>query len=107
MDWQFGLVVPIFIKRHQRACPNYRGTIVVRLSGQICAKVPEGRLRYLNLGVRPDCGPADRFFTPARLSEGSWKYTNVVVMGLGANMPAIIFKCNLLILLRCLYNSMD
>ncbi|KAK9542007.1 hypothetical protein VZT92_002011 [Zoarces viviparus] len=61
MDWQTGVVVPIFKKGDQRVCLNYRGIILLSLPGKACARVLERRQRL----SKPDSRGAVRI--PSRL----------------------------------------
>ena len=45
LDWQTGVVVPIFKKGDRRVCANYRGITLLSLPGKVYAKVLERRLR--------------------------------------------------------------
>ena len=88
MDWQTGVVVPIFKKGDRRVCSNYRGITLLSLPGKAYARVLERRLRPLvepqiqeeQCGFRPGRGTVDQLFTLARLLEGSWEFAQPVYM---------------------------
>ena len=42
LDWQTGVVVPLFKKRDQRVCSNYRGITLLSLPGKVYSGVLEG-----------------------------------------------------------------
>jgi len=44
VEWQTGVVVPIFKKGDQRVCSNYRGITLISLSGKVYSRVLERRL---------------------------------------------------------------
>uniref|UniRef100_A0A8C2ZPF1 Reverse transcriptase domain-containing protein n=1 Tax=Cyclopterus lumpus TaxID=8103 RepID=A0A8C2ZPF1_CYCLU len=88
MDWQTGVVVPIFKKGDRRVCSNYRGITLLSLPGKAYARVLERRLRPLvepriqdeQCGFRPGRGTVDQLFTLSRLLEGSWEFAQPVYM---------------------------
>ncbi|XP_076740219.1 uncharacterized protein LOC143418639 [Maylandia zebra] len=47
VDWQTGVVVPIFKKGDRRVCSNYRGITLLSLPGTVYARVLERRVRPL------------------------------------------------------------
>ncbi|KAL3987397.1 N-acetylgalactosamine 4-sulfate 6-O-sulfotransferase [Sarotherodon galilaeus] len=47
LDWQTGVVVPIFKKGDRRVCSNYRGITLLSLPGKVYARVLERRVRPL------------------------------------------------------------
>ena len=47
MEWQTGVVVPLFIKRDQRVSSNYRGITLLSHSGKVYSRVLERRVRLL------------------------------------------------------------
>ena len=44
-EWQTRVVVPLFEKRDQRVCANYRGITLLSLPGKVYSKVLERRVR--------------------------------------------------------------
>ncbi|TWW74372.1 R2DM Retrovirus-related Pol polyprotein from type II retrotransposable element [Takifugu flavidus] len=81
LDWQTGVVVPIFKRGDQRVCSNYRGITLLSLPGKVYARVLEKRIRLLveplieeeQCGFRPGHGTTDHLFTLAGVLEGSWE----------------------------------
>ncbi|TWW59886.1 hypothetical protein D4764_06G0014160 [Takifugu flavidus] len=47
LDWQTGMVVPIFKSGDQRVCSNYRGMTLLGLPGKVYARVLEKRIRSI------------------------------------------------------------
>ena len=45
LDWQTGVVVPLFKKGDQRVCSNYRGITLLSLPGKVYSRVLERRIR--------------------------------------------------------------
>ncbi|KAI3362094.1 hypothetical protein L3Q82_012420 [Scortum barcoo] len=45
LEWQTGVVVPLFKKGDQRVCSNYRGVTLLSLPGKVYARVLERRIR--------------------------------------------------------------
>ncbi|RJG15506.1 hypothetical protein D4A39_16625 [Alcanivorax profundi] len=45
LDWQTGVVVPLFKKGDRRVCSNYRGITLLSLPGKVYARVLERRIR--------------------------------------------------------------
>ena len=82
MEWQTGVVVPIFKKGDQRVCSNYRGITLLSLPGKVYARVLEKRVRSIvepqieeeQCGFRPGRGTVDQLFTLARVLEGAWEF---------------------------------
>ncbi|GAA6067179.1 uncharacterized protein LOC106910031, partial [Tachysurus ichikawai] len=50
LDWQTGVVVPLFKKGDQRVCSNYRGITLLSLPGKVYARVLERRIRPIDSG---------------------------------------------------------
>ncbi|KAI3358712.1 hypothetical protein L3Q82_015123 [Scortum barcoo] len=51
LEWQTGVVVPLFKKGDRRVCSNYRGITLLSLPGKVYARVLERRIRPI---VDPD-----------------------------------------------------
>ncbi|KAL7857954.1 hypothetical protein AOLI_G00180560 [Acnodon oligacanthus] len=88
LDWQTGVVVPIFKKGDRRVCANYWGITLLSLPGKVYAKVLERRLRPIGepqieeeqCGFRPGRGTMDQLFTLSRIVEGALEFANPVYM---------------------------
>ncbi|TWW59477.1 hypothetical protein D4764_06G0010070 [Takifugu flavidus] len=88
LDWQTGVVVPIFKSGNQRVCSNYRGITLLSLPGKVYARVLEKRIRLIveplieeeQCGFRPGRGTTDHLFTLAGVLEGSWEFAQPVHM---------------------------
>ncbi|GAA6106566.1 receptor-type tyrosine-protein phosphatase F-like, partial [Tachysurus ichikawai] len=88
LDWQTGVVVPLFKKGDRRVCSNYRGITLLSLPGRVYARVLERRIRPIvkpriqeeQCGFRPGRGTLDHLYTLARLLEGSWEFAQPVHM---------------------------
>ena len=73
LEWQTGVVVPIFKKGDQRVCSNYRGITLLSLPGKVYSRVLERRVRSMveprieeeQCGFRPGRGTVDQLFTLA------------------------------------------
>ncbi|TWW69273.1 hypothetical protein D4764_18G0000790 [Takifugu flavidus] len=91
LDWQTGVVVPIFKSGDQRVCSNYRGITLLSLPGKVYARVLEKRIRLIveplikeeQCGFRPGRGTRDLLFTLAGVLEGSWEFAQPVHMFCG------------------------
>ena len=79
LECQTGVVVPLFKKRDQRVCSNYRG---ITLPGKVYSRVLEKRVRLLvepgiqeeQWGFHPGRGTLDQLYTLARVLEGTWEF---------------------------------
>ncbi|TWW66946.1 hypothetical protein D4764_20G0009780 [Takifugu flavidus] len=88
LDWQTGVVVPIFKNGDQRVCSNYRGITLLSLPGKVYARVLEKRIRLIveplikeeQCGFRPGRGTTDQLFTLAGVLEGRWEFAQPVHM---------------------------
>ncbi|TWW58296.1 hypothetical protein D4764_07G0010150 [Takifugu flavidus] len=88
LDWQTGVVVPIFKSGDQRVCSNYRGITLLSFPGKVYARVLEKRIRLIveplieeeQCGFRPGRGTTDHLFTLAGVLEGSWEFAQPVHM---------------------------
>ena len=86
MDWQTGVVVPLFKKGDQRECSNYRGITLLSVPGKFYASVLNGRiLRVVDSGVqdeqcgfRPGRGVTDQLFILQQVIEKTWEYARQV-----------------------------
>ncbi|KAL0153242.1 hypothetical protein M9458_051417, partial [Cirrhinus mrigala] len=88
LDWQTGVVVPLFKKRDRRVCSNYRGITLLSLPGKVYARVLERRIRPIvepriqeeQCGFRPGRGTMDQLYTLFRVLKGSWEFAQPVHM---------------------------
>ncbi|TWW64974.1 hypothetical protein D4764_22G0006210 [Takifugu flavidus] len=88
LDWQTGVVVPLFKKGDRRVCSNYRGITLLSLPGKVYSGVLERRVRRIvepriqeeHCGFRPGCGTVDQLYTLSRVFEGAWEFAQPVHM---------------------------
>jgi hypothetical protein len=82
LDWQTGVVIPIFKKGDQRDCTNYRGISLLSLPGKVYAKVLEKKCRAIvdskiqdeQYGFRTGRSTTDQIFTLKQIFEKAWEY---------------------------------
>jgi exonuclease III len=82
LDWQTGVVVPLFKKGDQRECCNYRGITLLSIPGKLFAKVLNSRLSEIvehkiqdeQCGFRRGRGVTDQLFTLQQVIEKAWEY---------------------------------
>ena len=68
LDWQTGVVVPLFKKGDRRVCSNYRGITLLSHPGKVYSGVLERRVRRIvepriqeeQCGFRPGRGTVDQ-----------------------------------------------
>ncbi|TWW77644.1 hypothetical protein D4764_12G0010340 [Takifugu flavidus] len=88
LDWQTGVVVPLFKKGGRRVCSNYRGITLLSLPGKVYSGVLERRVRRIvepqiqeeKCGFRPGCGTVDQLYSLSRVFEGAWEFAQPVHM---------------------------
>ena len=88
LDWQTGVVVPLFKKGDRRVCSNYRGITLLSLPGKVYSGVLERRVRREvesriqeeQCGFRPGRGTVDQLYTLRRILEGAWEFAQPVHM---------------------------
>ncbi|TWW53911.1 R2DM Retrovirus-related Pol polyprotein from type II retrotransposable element [Takifugu flavidus] len=88
LDWQTGVVVPLFKKGDRRVCSNYRGITLLSLPGKVYSGVLERRVRRIvepriqeeQCGFRPGRGTVDQLYTLSRVFEGTWEFAQPVHM---------------------------
>ncbi|KAK3545682.1 hypothetical protein QTP70_010761 [Hemibagrus guttatus] len=88
LDWETGVVVPLFKKGDWRVCSNYRGITLLSLPGKVYSRVLERRVRPLvepriqeeQCGFQPSRGTLDQLYTLHRVLEGSWEFAQPVHM---------------------------
>lgn len=86
MDWQTGVVVPIFKKGDQRVCSNYRGITLLSLPGKAFARVLHSRLTEVvdhkiqeeQCGFRRGRGTTDQLFLLQQIVEKAWEFAQPV-----------------------------
>ena len=64
LDWQTGVVVPLFKKGDRRVCSNYRGITLLSLPGKVYSgvlerRVVEPRIQEEQCGFHPGRGTVD------------------------------------------------
>ncbi|TWW59961.1 R2 Retrovirus-related Pol polyprotein from type I retrotransposable element [Takifugu flavidus] len=88
LDWQTGVVVPLFKKGDRRVCSNYRGITLLSLPGKVYSGVLERRVRRIvkpriqeeQCGFRPGRGTVDQLYILSRVFEGAWEFAQPVHM---------------------------
>ncbi|XDV17602.1 hypothetical protein PO909_023436 [Leuciscus waleckii] len=88
LDWQTGVVIPLFKKGDRRVCSNYRGITLLSLPGKVYARVLERRTRPIvepriqeeQCGFRPGRGTLDQLYTLSRVLEGSSEFAQPIHM---------------------------
>ncbi|TWW53877.1 R2DM Retrovirus-related Pol polyprotein from type II retrotransposable element [Takifugu flavidus] len=88
LDWQTGVVVPLFKKGDRRVCSNYRGITLLSLPGKVYSGVLERRVRRIvepriqeeQCGFRPGRGTVDQLYTLSRVFEAAWEFAQPVHM---------------------------
>ncbi|KAK0153318.1 putative RNA-directed DNA polymerase from transposon X-element [Merluccius polli] len=88
LDWQTGVVVPLFKKGDRRVCSNYKGITLLSLPGKVYSGVLERRVRRIvepriqeeQCGFRPGRGTVDQLYTLCRILEGAWEFAQPVHM---------------------------
>jgi len=86
LDWQTGVVVPLFKKGDRRVCSNFRGITLLSLPGKVYSGVLERRVRRIvepriqeeQCGFRPGRGTVDQLYTLGRVLEGAWEFAQPV-----------------------------
>ena len=88
LEWQTGVVVPLFKKGDRRVWSNYRGITLLSLPGKVYSRVLEKRIRLLvepriqeeQCDFRPGRGTLDQLYTLRRVFKGSWEFAQPVHM---------------------------
>ncbi|TWW80607.1 R2 Retrovirus-related Pol polyprotein from type I retrotransposable element [Takifugu flavidus] len=88
LDWQTGVVVPLFKKGDRRVCSNYRGITLLSLPGKVYSGVLERRVHRIvepqiqeeQCGFRPGRGTVDQLYTLSRVLKGAWEFAQPVHM---------------------------
>ena len=88
LEWQTGVVVPLFKKGDRRVCSNYRGITLLSLPGKVYARVLERRIQPIvepwiqeeQCGFCPGRGTLDQLYTLAGVLEGSWEFAQPIHM---------------------------
>ncbi|KAI3359375.1 hypothetical protein L3Q82_002875 [Scortum barcoo] len=89
LEWQTGVVFPLFKKGDRRVCSNYRGITLLSLPGKVYARVLEKENSADSrpsdsggnkCGFRPSRGTLDQLYTLHRVLEGLWEFAQPVHM---------------------------
>uniref|UniRef100_A0A3B3QGI4 Reverse transcriptase domain-containing protein n=1 Tax=Paramormyrops kingsleyae TaxID=1676925 RepID=A0A3B3QGI4_9TELE len=88
LDWQNGVVVPIFKKGDRRVCSTCRGITLLSLPGKVylgvlerkVCRIVEPRIQEEQCGFRPGRGTVDQLYTLGRVLEGAWEFAQPVYM---------------------------
>nr|XP_049580441.1 charged multivesicular body protein 1a isoform X3 [Syngnathus scovelli] len=84
LDWQTGVVVPLFKKGGRRVCSNYRGITLLSLPSGVLERwvrrEVEPRIQEEQCGFRPGRGTVDQLYTLGRILEGAWEFAQPVHM---------------------------
>ncbi|TWW80203.1 R2 Retrovirus-related Pol polyprotein from type I retrotransposable element [Takifugu flavidus] len=88
LDWQTGVVVPLFKKGDRRVCSNYRGITLLSLPGKVYSgvlerrvhRIDEPRIQEEQCGFRPGRGTVDQLYTLSRVFESAWEFAQPVHM---------------------------
>ncbi|TWW66954.1 hypothetical protein D4764_20G0009860 [Takifugu flavidus] len=88
LDWQTGVVVPLFKKGDRRVCSNYRGITLLSLPGKVYSgvlersihRLVEPRIQEEQCCSRPGRGTVDQLYTLSRVFEGAWEFAQPVHM---------------------------
>ncbi len=88
LDWEKGVVVPLFKKGDRRVCSNYRGITLLSLPRKVYARVLERSIQPVvelliqeeQCGFHPGPGKLDQLYTLTRVLEDSWEFARPVHM---------------------------
>ncbi|KAI3372674.1 hypothetical protein L3Q82_023135, partial [Scortum barcoo] len=90
LEWQTGVVVPLFKKGDRRVCSNYRGITLLSLPGKVYTPgywrgefnrpIVDPRIQEEQCGFRPGRGTLDQLYTLRRVLEGLWEFAQPVHM---------------------------
>uniref|UniRef100_A0A674NZS3 Reverse transcriptase domain-containing protein n=1 Tax=Takifugu rubripes TaxID=31033 RepID=A0A674NZS3_TAKRU len=88
LDWQTGVVVPLFKRGDRRLCSNYRGLTLLSLPGKVYSGVLDRRVRQIvepriqeeQCGFGPGRGTVDQLYTLSRVLKGAWEFAQPVHM---------------------------
>ena len=86
MDWQTGIVVPIFKKGDRRECSKYRGITLLSLPGKVyarvleqkCGTIIEPKIQDTQCGFGLGRGTTDQLFTLRQVFEKAWEFAKPV-----------------------------
>ncbi|KAI3372564.1 hypothetical protein L3Q82_023043 [Scortum barcoo] len=85
LEWQTGVVVPLFKKGDRRVCSNYRGITLLSLPRKVYARVLERRIRPI---VEPsDSGGTMRFFSSRSWNTGPALYLSTGCLRVYGSLP--------------------
>uniref|UniRef100_A0A8C6PMX5 Reverse transcriptase domain-containing protein n=1 Tax=Nothobranchius furzeri TaxID=105023 RepID=A0A8C6PMX5_NOTFU len=88
LDWQTGVVVPLFKKGDNRVCSNYRGITLLSLPGKVYSgvlersvcRIVEPQIQEEQCGFHPGRGTLDQLYTLRGILEGAWEFAQPVYM---------------------------
>ncbi|KAI3357040.1 hypothetical protein L3Q82_003675 [Scortum barcoo] len=89
LEWQTGVVVPLFKKGDRRVCSNYRGShfsaspeegLYARVLERRIRPIVDPRIQEEQCGFRPGRGTLDQLYTLHRVLEGLWEFAQPVHM---------------------------
>ena len=88
LDWQIGVVVPLFKKGDRRVCSDNRGITLLSLPGKVylgvlerrICRIVESRIQEVQFGFRPGRGTLNQLYTLSRVLEGAWEFAQPVYM---------------------------
>uniref|UniRef100_A0A8C6P1M8 Reverse transcriptase domain-containing protein n=1 Tax=Nothobranchius furzeri TaxID=105023 RepID=A0A8C6P1M8_NOTFU len=88
LDWQTGVVVPLFKKGGSRVCSNYSEITLLNLPGKVYSGVLERRVHRIvepqiqeeQCGFHPGRGTLDQLYALRGILEGEWEFAQPVYM---------------------------
>uniref|UniRef100_A0A8C6P9E0 Reverse transcriptase domain-containing protein n=1 Tax=Nothobranchius furzeri TaxID=105023 RepID=A0A8C6P9E0_NOTFU len=88
LDWQTGVVVPLFKKGGCRVCSSHRGITLLSLSGKVYSgflerkvcRIIEPHIQEEQCGFHPGPGTLDQLNTHRGILEGAWKFAQPIYM---------------------------
>ena len=88
LNWQTGVVVPLFKKGDRRVCSNYREITLLSLPGYVYSgvlksrvcRIIEPRIQEEQFGFCPGRGTVDQLYTLSSVLESAWDFAQPVHM---------------------------
>ena len=82
LDWQKGVIRPIFKKGEKTVCDNHRGITLLSHAGKVYKRILETRLRHCVEGILEDChvgfrpggSTSDAVLTVKMMLEKCWEW---------------------------------
>ena len=82
IDWQTGVIIPIFKEGDHKQCSDYRGISLLSLPGNLyakcrerkCREFVESKLEEVKCGFCLGCSTTNQIFTLKQIFEKSWEY---------------------------------